>query len=154
MAPASKLRASVHQFPDGAPGSRSSSRRSGQVVFESHIHAHDLFHQRGQNGGVGWPRVSGSLMRLSSVALDGHQRIANLVGEMSRHLPMVAKRFLLHEMVVYPLARLAQNQQEANQLVEVVGQKQRLDAHRDQASHRRCRSTVERSEYAFCEIRV
>jgi len=45
---------------------------------------------------------------------------------------MVAKRFLLHEMVGIPLARLAQNQQEANQLVEVVGQKQRLDAHRDQ----------------------
>jgi len=35
-------------------------------------------------------------------------------------------------MVGIPLARLAQNQQEANQLVEVVGQKQRLDAHRDQ----------------------
>jgi len=35
-------------------------------------------------------------------------------------------------MVGIPLARFPQHEQEANQLVEVVGQKQRLDAHRDQ----------------------
>ncbi len=67
---------------------------------------------------------------------DGDERIANLVRELSRHLPHGGEAFLLHKMVGISLARLAQHEQEANQLVRVIGEKQRLDAHRGPVIHR------------------
>ena len=52
--------------------------------------------------------------------------------ELSRHFPHGGEAFLLLKMVGIPLGRLTQHQQEADQLVRVVGEKQGLDAHREQ----------------------